>query len=239
MQSIGQSAGKSFAYLVGVYLGDGCITKYEKKYPAFRLNTIDRDFAENVRTALYACGASSVSLSTHAVKKSKNPNHALSSFAKALTTELPMITDGKQCLPDMLEWSREMKLAFVAGLMDSEGFVGANSNPTNRRYYIGYKSCDVWVPDFIKLLEGLGIRIGKVQREKPQREGYKVPMRFTIKMRSWIDAGAYFTIARKQRRIEEWMAAGPYERRAKNPRRLTSETIRSAVARPMIESGPI
>lgn len=229
MHMIGQSAGKSFAYILGVYLGDGCVTRISSgRYEVFRLNTIDRDFAEATKAALLDCGAKSVSISTYAVKNSSNPNHALQCSYLAVSGALVTLTDSKSKLPDMTDWPRDVKLAFIVGLMDSEGFVGANSNPTNRRYYMGFKSCDPWVPDFIRMLESIGVKIGKVQVEKPYKPGYKPAMRFTIKMQSWIDSGLRFNIARKQSRVEEWNSAGAYERRAKFPRRLTSETIRRA-----------
>lgn len=226
----GQSAGKSYAYLVGVYLGDGCVT--EDQYNSiFRLNTIDRDFAETAKAALLNIGAKTVSLSTHSVKKSSNPNHSLAARGREFCARFVMDTDAKQKLPDgIMDWSLDHKLAFIAGLMDSEGFVAANSNSTNRRFYMGFKSCDGWVPGFIKVLESVGIRIGKVQIEAPRKPGYKAPTRFTIKMQSWIDSGARFNIARKQSRVDEWAVAGAYERRAKFPRRLSSETTRRTEA---------
>lgn len=226
---IGQEAGKSFAYILGVYLGDGCVTR-QGRYTVFRLNTIDRDFAEATQRALLCLGARFATFSTHPVAKSSKPNHSLCARHDDLTTRLVAETDGKRRLPDMSGWDRGQKLAFIAGLMDSEGFVAANSNPTNRRFYMGFKSCDVWVPDFIRLLESVGIRVGKVGVEAPRKPGYKTPMRFAIKMQSWIDAGARFNIARKQDRVEEWASAGAYERRAKAPRRLTPETICPAPA---------
>lgn len=235
VQVIGQSAGKSFAYLLGVYLGDGCVMQAVNRGHAttvFRLNTIDRDFAEATRAALQELGATRwCSLSTHAVKGSTKPNHALSARHDALTTELVAITDGKRKLPDgILDWPRDHRLAFIAGLMDSEGFVAADRNPTNRRFTMGFKSCEAWVPDFVRVMESVGIRIGKVQTETRRKPHYKAPVRFTIKMQSWIDAGARFTIKRKQDRVEEWASAGAYERRARAPRRLASETTRRTAA---------
>jgi hypothetical protein len=108
--------------------------------------------------------------------------------------------------------------------MDSEGFVAENKRrPPMRRHYMGYKSCDKWVPDFIRILESVGVKIGKVSQEKPLKEGYKIPTRFAIKMRSWVDSGCYFNIKRKQDRVNEWASVEPYVNR-NNARRLTSET---------------
>lgn len=222
---IGQSAGKSYAYLLGVYLGDGSLSRCgEKEKVYFRLSAVDRDFVEAACDAFDAVVGRRPDINTYAERRGRD-YHALICKDVALARRLIGDTDEKQRLPlDMIQsWRRDWQLAFVAGLMDSEGFVGANSNPTNRRYYMGFKSTDPWVPDFIKLLQSLGVRIGKVQTEKPRKAGYKAPTRFSIKMQSWVDAGAYFNIARKQERVDAWNEADAYTRRARHPRRLTSE----------------
>ena len=223
-----KSAGKSFAYVLGVYLGDGCVTVREGR-PVFRLNTIDGDFASTVKSALEELSKYSVTVNKHSVKKSDKPNYSLNHGDVALCDKLKTDTCNKTTIPDyvLTLFNRDEKLAFISGLMDSEGFVAEDkTNPTNRRYYMGYKSCDVWVPDFIRLLESVGVRIGKVSQEEPLRPGYKIPTRFHIKMQSWVDAGCYFNIHRKQSRVDTWKSAGPYENRSRNPRRLTPEAIR-------------
>lgn len=221
---ISQSAGKSYAYLLGVYLGDGCVTT-SGGYPVFRLNTIDEDFALATKAALNELTDRPVNINTHNVKKSSKPNHSLRCGDPEICKHLQQVTEGKKRIPsEVHEWPKEWRLAFIGGLMDSEGFVAANkSNPTNRRYYMGFKSCDLWVPEFVRILEKVGIRVGKVSQEKPRQSHYKTPTRFAIKMQSWIDSGARFNIARKQGRVDEWAETGPYERRARNPRRLSPE----------------
>jgi hypothetical protein len=229
MTVIGLSAGKSYAYLFGVFLGDGCVTHSSDGYPAFRLNTIDADFAAAVKAALSEHTERPVWVGCHAVAKSSKPNHSLRCGDPEICRALVEDTKSKAEIPSwVFEAPRDHQMAFIAGLMDSEGFVAANkSNPTNRRYYMGFKACDPWVPDFIRLLQAVGIRIGKIETEAPRRPGYRAPTRFTIKMQSWIDAGGYFNIARKQSRVEEWASADAYQRRAAwGSRRLTPETTR-------------
>jgi hypothetical protein len=230
---IGQSAGKSYAYLLGVFLGDGCVTQQrstnsgpgEKSYPVFRLNTIDEDFAEATKLALSEFTDRPISIHKHAVSKSSKPNYSLRCGDPEIAAHLVEVTDGKLKIPDVVKtWSRQDKLWFIVGLMDSEGFVAANRNTTNRRFYMGFKSCDVWVPDFVKIMESVGIMVGKVSQEEPRKPGYKTPTRFTIKMQSWVDSGARFNIARKQQRVDDWASAGAYEHRALHPRRLSPTT---------------
>ena len=222
---IGQPAGKSFAYILGVYLGDGCVTRVGPR-KVFSMSTIDPEFAEAVRGAFFEYGATGGKIYGYMQPhKSKRMQYSMQIKHDAICKTLQEDTKCKQAIPPyVFDWPTENRSAFVQGLMDSEGFVAANSNKTNRRYYMGFKSCDVWVPDFIKILQGLDIKIGKVQIEEPLLPHYKPPTRFTIKMASWVKSGIKFSIKRKQRRVEEWASCDAYTQRARHPRRLTSET---------------
>jgi len=196
------SADKNWEYLVGVYLGDGCVTHSNDGYPCFRLNTIDQDFAEATKGALQKFTDRPISIHCHAVSKSSKPNHSLRCGDPDICSRLVSETDGKKKLPDWI-WSTDQdgRLAFIAGLMDSEGFVSKNSAGNA---YMGFKSTDVWFDDFIRILNKAGIQVGKIGVEVPLKPHYRTPKRFTIKMRSWVDSGAYFNIQRKQRRVDEW-----------------------------------
>jgi hypothetical protein len=229
MMKIGKSAGKDYAYIIGVYLGDGCVTHTPEGYLVFRVNTIDEDFALAIKSALCRLSNSPVNICKHEVKKSSKPNYSLRFGDQIVCRRLVETTCNKMFLPaTWIEWSKDMRKSLIVGLMDSEGFVAANSNPTNRRYYMGFKCCDPWIYDFMRLLQSVGVIHGKVQVEKPYKLGYKPATRFTIKMQSWLDSGMRFNIKRKQDRVDEWAEAGPYERRKRTPRKSTSETIRQA-----------
>jgi hypothetical protein len=229
---IGQEAGKNFAYVLGVFLGDGCVTlrNVEGETPKlyFRLNTIDEDFARAVKVALEELTSGyTVTIGQHSVSKSSKPNWYLAHGDHAICERLVSDTEQKAVIPSyVFGWPRDLKLAFIAGLMDSEGFVAANSNHTGRRFYMGFKSCDLWVPDFVRLLQSVGIMVGKIGIEKPRKPGHKIPMRFAIKMQSWIDSGARFNIARKQQRVDEWAATEPDPRGLRFRAKLASETTR-------------
>jgi len=222
---LGQSAGKSYAYLLGVFLGDGCVSRDERDYHIFRLNTIDEDFAIATKNAIANLSSRNVGISKQVVKKSSRPNYALSCCDQELCKNLVLDTYGKTQIPNftMLGSAGE----FTVGLMDSEGFVAEKTeNKTGRAFYMGFKSCEVWVPEFIKIVQSVGLKIGKIQIEKPYKEGYKAATRFHIKMQSWVDSGLKFNIARKQDRVDRWAATVPYSERSRYPRKLTSETIR-------------
>lgn len=227
---IGQSAGKAFAYLLGVFLGDGCVTKSgRKKDNHFRLNTIDQEFAIATQDAFRELTGKSGSLSSHPVSKSSKPNWSLSIREQELTAYLLNSTQRKSIIPDyVFGWPASNKLAFIGGLMDSEGYVAANSNTTGRRFYIGFKSCDVWFYDFIRLLQSVGIDHGKIGVEKPRQPHYKTPRRVTLKMQSWISSGARFNIRRKQQRVEEWANTEPDPRGLRFRAKAAPETTCTA-----------
>lgn len=223
--AIGLSAAKSFAYILGVYLGDGCVNAQGYYYQG----TIDRDFAEAVKRACDELAGRPARITyQEKPKKDRNcsPIWIVLCSNRELTERLVTDTDAKQKIPDyVFGWDLDLRQQFVIGLMDSEGFVAANHRhrgydwkATNRSFYMGYKSCDPWVPELIRVMESIGLRLGKVGHEKPRKPGYKAPMRFHIKMQSWIDSGCRFNIARKQDRVDEWGSIGPYERRALHPR---------------------
>ena len=226
---IGQSAGKSLGYLLGVYLGDGHI----RADGLFSMSSIDEDFIAAVKTAGRDIGVEIRSVGPNQDKrypKSKPYYNAYGVGDRSAWLEMLAQTQCKQVIPSWVtDGCAEVKKSFIAGLMDSEGFVAKRNETrwteTNRNYHMGYKSCDVFIPEFIKIMESVGIRIGQVSQEKPRKEGYKVPTRFTIKMQSWVDSGCKFNIARKQSRVDEWASSPAYVNRARNPR-LTPETIR-------------
>lgn len=204
---IGQSAGKTkhLAYLLGVYLGDGWIGPINGYY-RFRLNTIDSDFAEATASSLEAINEFKPSISVHPVSKSSKPNHSISANGRLLSW-MVMATEKKSKIPPCVwKLNKEAKLAFVAGIMDSEGYVAKG---TNERMTLGLKACDGWLNDFYRLMNSIGVKIGKIGREN--LPSGKIASRFHFNIWSWIDAGCYFNIKRKNNRIIEW---------ASNPQRL-------------------
>lgn len=234
LAGIGQSAGKSFSYLLGVYLGDGCVTT-QKGRKIFRLNTKDEDFAIAVKNALADLTDSKVGIHKCIDNRWSKPCvlYNLRCGDSVLAELLQRDTLNKNKIPDyVFSWDKKMLGAFISGLMDSEGYVAENktighdcTQLTNRRFFMGFKSCDEWVESFFTLLHKAGIRTSRLTYEKPLKTGYKIPKKIYIKMQSWIDSGIKFNIQRKQDRVNRWAEFGAYTHRAKNPKRLTSETI--------------
>lgn len=208
---IGQSAGKTkpLAYLVGVYLGDGWIGYVNSlKAWTFRLNTIDRDFAEETQKAIKELTGNDGHICTYPVRKSSKPNHSLTVCVKSLSW-LPATTDDKQRFPDFVwKFNREEKLELIAGLLDSEGYV-AKSVTHPGHITIGLKATNRWMVELYQMCEELGVTVGKIGREV--LPSGKTAARFHFNAKSFVDSGFYFKIRRKQKRIDEWVL---------NPQRL-------------------
>lgn len=222
-----QSAGKSYAYILGAYLGDGCVTNAHKKL-IFKLNTIDRDFAEAVKYHLSQISDKPVHVHQYTDNRWSKPsvyNHVTCSDHE-LCVFLREQTNNKMKIPEyVFEWDNEMLSFFIVGLMDSEGYVAENrtikkdcTQLTNKRFFMGFKCCDPWIYDFVELLKKYGLQIGKVRTEKPRKEGYKTPVVFGIKMQSWVNSGLRFNIERKNKRVDEWNSSPAYANRSKNPK---------------------
>jgi hypothetical protein len=224
-----QSAGKSYAYILGVYLGDGSVTVRTQNNVNFNLGTIDPDFAEATKQALFDITGRVAKINVVSVKpKSDKPCHTLRCACGDFGLHLKEVTKNKTIIPDDVHsWDDEIKKSFVSGLMDSEGFVAEGKNRitlTPCRYFMGFGCCDTWFFDFIRVLESLGIQIGKVRHEI--LKSGKTMRRFTIKLNSWITSGCRFNIKRKQDRVDAYAEYEPYTMRSRYPRRLSPETTR-------------
>lgn len=229
-----QSAGKSYAYILGVYLGDGCIQVRTPHNVGFRLGTIDPDFAEATKQALFDVTGRTATITVHSVwPKSAKPNHCLQCACGDFGLHLKEVTQNKTIIPAFVHgWDDEIKKHFVSGLMDSEGFVAEGKNRitlTPCRYFMGFGCCDSWFLDFKKILESLGIQTGQVRHEL--LKSGKTMRRLTIQLRSWIKSGCRFNIKRKQDRVDAYAEYEPYSLRSRYPRRLSPETNTPDTAR--------
>lgn len=208
LNEIRKSAGKikALSYLIGVYLGDGCIMYYpKKKYYRFRLNTIDKDFAEATIEAINVLTGRQYKISCHPVKKSNNLNYAVSALCDFYW--IKYLCENKNKIPDFIwDSNKECKLELIAGIMDSEGYC---SNGTKGRKSLGLKATDKWIMDFYKLMINIGVITGKQGLEL--LPSGKTSIRYHFNIKSFYDCGCYFKIYRKQKRINEWLL---------NPQRL-------------------
>jgi len=202
------------AYLIGAYLGDGSISFVEKyRNYFFSLNAIDKEFVEKVATCLeeYYEKKPAVFLDRSGggwAKRGTKPLWKVVVYGKEKCQALRDITHDKRVIPQVIfESDDKCQKAFIAGIMDSEGYVGKHYNKTTDRtqYLMGIASTDVWLEDFIQLLEKHGVKCGKRYREKQIKPWHKPKFRYKINTMSWIKSGCYFTICRKNERLNDYL----------------------------------
>ena len=176
-----QSAGKSFAYILGTYLSAGCIT-HERKHLVFRLEVMDEDFAKQFEKSLKDYGATHIK-----TYKIENPRYkqGFSFFVVSRDQDLinMLLTDtaNKTKVPSYVKnWPKEDKLEFISAIMDGEGYVGKRTKPLAN-----------------------GIQTGKFVMTKNVINVQTSTL--NIRMLSWIKSGAKFYIQRKQNRIYEYI----------------------------------
>ena len=214
----------SFAYLMGVYLGDGEINK-NYKFEVFRLNTKDKDFAETTKQAILICRGDEynlkkstaytgklrkLTLTEHEVTMRKvykvKPANYFNVYASSakLFKKMAKMTNNKTKFPkEIFNWTKEERKYFIIGQMDSEGYVAKpNKNKslitsTGRSVHMGFKITDTYIfKNFLKLLDMSKIEYGKIGSHPTKN---KIAYRITIKLQSWINAGFFFINQKKTR----------------------------------------
>lgn len=201
---IRQSAGKEIwlAYLMGVYLGDGCLYQAQSSL-RFSMSSIDYDFVEKVIMALdKVIGKKPNIWETKDMRwKTHKPQYYTSCNANEIGW-FKEATNQKEKVPEfIINASREEQIAFISGLLDSEGYVATTITHPGT-ITIGLKAAGKWMIDLYKMCQRLGVKIGKVGNEL--LPSGKIAHRFHFNSRSFIENGLYFNLKRKQNRLDKW-----------------------------------
>jgi hypothetical protein len=216
-QSAGKNKAEALAYITGVYLGDGCLTSIrsrEGKNWRFRLNTIDRDFAEATMDALEILFSRRTKIFGPYQDKRfpKSKPHWEISFGTKELFWLKEATAQKTIIPKFIKLgSADEKREFVAGVMDSEGFICQAGWKTNRngncwegkRYLLGVGATEPWIDEFAGVLMSLGVQPNKRNDATVTVTGKRKVM-YLLNKESFLEAGCYFKIGRKQERLLEY-----------------------------------
>ena len=206
---------REFWYLVGVSLGDGSfafhnVKRGAKTYrngPYFRLNVIDREFAEETKRSLEKFSQRPVKL-----KERSEPRGRTGRYFELRCGDVSFVqtigepTDFKKKFPDQIfDLNRLFQKSFVAGLIDSEGRVEENKRPlistgelSARRHNLSIKMTDLFVLEGLREVFHLNnVRIGNLLEEKPQTPRHRVPYLFSINVDDFINQGFFSNIPRK------------------------------------------
>ena len=199
-----QSINKELAYLLGVYLTDGSISKENK----FQLQVIDKDFAENVLACIKKIKPScQANIYQRDATKNGGWNKSIQYCINAGFIDWKDFfvkqTGEKHFIPTViLESSLTIKKWFIAGVMDGDGFIAKHTDYKKNRvqYTIGIGKVEKgWIMEFNKMLQSIG-----VNTYKPYRSVTKggVPfITFNINKEDFINNGLFFTIKRKQDKL--------------------------------------
>lgn len=196
--------GQALSYVVGVYFGDGCVT--HRKFNAdgsenrcFSLSVIDRDFrdytAQQARIAfpeatVYPCDT---------YREGKGNIYMLR--VERVGHYLERITGKRTLIPNFVHETVNTG-PFLEGLLDSEGWVTDTTYLKKNEIacVIGFAITSELAHEFKGLLEGLGVKVGKVHTKKLPSGRIAKQMHFNTT--SFLESGLSFHCWRKQRKIE-------------------------------------
>lgn len=194
------------AYLVGVYLTDGSIYKNQ-----FYLESIDRDFCEKVLLTLENILEHFNKNIRYIEPRKKSDGYKYSATYRIKISSIELcqwlmkITDHKQKIPDeILNSDKNILLAFLAGLMDGDGGISKSTvRPNGTSMYqislCGFETLYGAVKDYAKVFDKLGIHYSK-REQTSKKPGF---MSYVLRNFSFVNAGGYFNIIRKQKRLDE------------------------------------
>lgn len=203
----GQSAGKSFAYILGVALSDGCITKEYGKY-VFRLECMDEDYVDAFYDSLSNYGVSHLRR-----YKIVNPRYNQGYSYFVVTRDLDLInlilndTVFRTVIPSYVyRWSNENRVSFISAVMDGEGYVSKRTKIMGNglpSYSMGIEMSYSMLLQFKKILQSVGVVTGKFTF-RSRYQNVKLAC-LSIKIRSWYNSGCYFMIKRKNDKVLDYI----------------------------------
>lgn len=221
-----ENLSKELAYLLGVYLTDGCISHYSDKYAeyaTFSLSVIDKDFVEFVLECMKKFNPSCKSIISIVQPKERHwSDGRISKCQKQYRTGIGFTkfsdffenqTGKKHHIP-LIIWdsSLQIKRWFIAGIMDGDGWISRTERKNYKKHWKGKyggfqyrigigKAKYGWIHEFEKLLQKMGVKT--LKKEIRMDKYRKIPMvRFGINIDSFVKNGLFFTIKRKQDRVK-------------------------------------
>lgn len=196
--------GQALSYVVGVYFGDGCVTrrftyKDGSDNRCFQLSTIDEDFRD------YAAQQASL-----AFPDSKPYKHEHQRDKKRrvyflrvdnVGNYLESITGKRTLIPNFVYATRENTKAFLEGLLDSEGWASDTHYLKRNEIYltVGLAIGSELAHEFKRMLESFGVSVGKMHSRKI--ESGRVMRQMHFNTASFLESGLEFHCWRIQRRI--------------------------------------
>jgi len=196
------------AYSIGAMTGDGSIGKYGSAINV-HIRGMDVDCIQRVKYEIDSFFHAEYKFYSYT-----NPNGTLMygyNAANILVYDLfhYFIKEKLVIVDEVFRARREARLDFLAGLFDTDGYVAEYDNPEAKydvSWRVGFASRHkTFVEDVARLLQKLGVKVGKVHK---QLSGFSRTI-YVIKpnIRSFVDAGCYFQIPRKAKKLRHYVEA--------------------------------
>lgn len=198
------------AYSVGQVLGDGHIQSYRvqkkgKWYPLqmVRIGTEDRDALERVRDEVEAVFGPKYAIMDYRVLKSGKVFYQVHLYRRDIFDFFAINTAMKTKIPDMYFSAPDaVKKELIAGLLDSDGYVSHRKFANHEQWIVGFANTKrELVEGMAALLKSLGVKVGKIG--ETTKGEYRVVYRIAPNIRSFVEAGCYFRVARKAKKLND------------------------------------
>lgn len=249
---IGQSAGKEnitneeLLYATGLLLGDGCLSAVPNSncstlHRRTTISSIDVDIVDEFKRIVektFGCDSKIRFIpESHCYEYGTSKGIVFDYFAEN--------TAHKTKFPDSLKYAtKPEKLAFLAGLLDTDGFASMTRHPeriqdgyhkkAREQFRMGFTNTR-FIMELVELLDRLQIKYGKIWVNNHQTDHIKFKKvgkqltRFTIPINpmSFIEQGGYFRCERKQAKLRQYiemMKSCYFE-----PHRLNAERLSTMV----------
>lgn len=196
----------AIAYILGIYLTDGSVFSTDKSSKRFHVATLDREIPEKVSEAselLFGKRAK--------VYPVKEKYWGVYVNSQSMSNWLVNETNDKQCLPvQVFHQSKDWLRLFLSGLLDGDGWATFSQNryatkdgkPPTWYAQIGLVGLtDSYLIDVPGVLNILNVR-HKINKVAPRKEGYQEQTRILINPVSFVEAGLFFNVTRKQRKVD-------------------------------------
>lgn len=196
------------AYSFGFFLGDGCLVASVAGSKSVVFRKPDRESLERVRDEIFQVFGRQYSVSPY-------PGQARGDYWR-LACSLPAIADffavntqyRREVPLEFFSASPSVKLALLAGLIDSDGSVSRSVSQSGKvQFMMDFSNTEQrLVEQFAELSEQAGIKVNPIRAKEPYGRGKKTTYEVRVNFRSAWEAGLRLTCKRKQARFEQAIA---------------------------------
>lgn len=161
-------------YLIGAFLGDGCIYTNSNYYTTqFSVTSSDRDFCELCSDICFKI----INRTGNIKDIYKKDRYSYSQFiccSKKLCDHINKLTNHKKDIPKFIYRNVDNKIAFIQGIMDADGWITkVNASDGHIRYRVGFKNTAVWTSEVHQIISSLDVRTGKLRHAQNTRKGVR------------------------------------------------------------------